>query len=76
MVLLDMVRGALGWQCRQMCLSTTPLKRQTFLSVADMSEMSSRHVSEIMLCRPFFGCQRRVGKTCCRHTFLHVHRNQ
>ena len=31
----------LGWQCWQMCLSATPLKRQTFLSVADMSEMSS-----------------------------------
>ena len=54
MVLLDMVRGALGWQCRQMCLSTTPLKRQTFLSVADMSEMSSRHVGDILLCRPIF----------------------
>ena len=26
-----------------MCLSATPLKRQTFLSVTDMSEMSSRH---------------------------------
>ena len=24
----------LGWQCRQLCLSATPLKRQTFLSVA------------------------------------------
>jgi hypothetical protein len=44
----------LGWQCRQMCLSATPLKRQTFLSVADMSEMSSRHVGDILLCRPFF----------------------
>jgi hypothetical protein len=22
----------------------------------------------------FFGCRRRVGETCCRHTFLHVHR--
>ena len=42
----------LGWQCRQMCLSATPLKRQTFLSVADMSEMSSRHVGDILLCRP------------------------
>ena len=31
----------LGWQCRKMCLSATPLKQQTFLSVADMSEMSS-----------------------------------
>ena len=31
----------LGWQCRQMCLSAAPIKRQTFLSVADMSEMSS-----------------------------------
>ena len=31
----------LGWQCRKMCLLATPLKRQTFLSVADMSEMSS-----------------------------------
>ena len=44
----------LGWQCRQMCLSVTPLKRQTFLSVVDMSEMSSRHVDDILLCRPFF----------------------
>jgi hypothetical protein len=26
----------LGWQCRQMCLSATPLKRQTFLFVADV----------------------------------------
>ncbi len=41
----------LGWQCRQMCLSATPLKRQTFLSVADMSEMSSRHVGD-MSARP------------------------
>jgi len=24
----------------------------------------------------FFGCRRRVGETCCRHTFLHVLRNQ
>ena len=31
----------LGWQCRQMCLLSTPLKRQTFLSLTDMSEMSS-----------------------------------
>jgi len=30
----------LGWQCQQMCLSATPLKRQTFLSVDDMSGMS------------------------------------
>jgi hypothetical protein len=44
----------LGWQCRQMCLPATPLKRQTFLPVADMSEMSSRHVGDILLCRPFF----------------------
>ena len=44
--------GLLGWQCRQMCLSATPLKRQTFLSVADMSEMSSRHAGDILLCRP------------------------
>jgi hypothetical protein len=44
----------LGWQCRQMCLSATPLKRQTFVSVADMSEMSSRHVGDILLCRTIF----------------------
>jgi hypothetical protein len=44
----------LGWQCRQMCLSATPLKRQTFVSVANMSEMSSRHVGDILLCRPIF----------------------
>jgi len=37
-----------------MCLSATPLKRQTFLSVADMSEMSSQHVGNILLCRPIF----------------------
>ena len=42
----------LGWQCRQMCLSAAPVKRQTFLSVADMSEMSSQHVGDILLCRP------------------------
>ena len=24
----------------------------------------------------FFGCGHRVGETCCRHTLLHVHRNQ
>ena len=47
----------LGWQCRQMCLSATPLKRPTFCHVGH-----------------FFGCRRRVGETCCRHTFLHVHR--
>jgi len=44
----------LGWQCRQMCLSAAPVKRQTFLSVADMSEMSSRHVGYILFCRPIF----------------------
>jgi hypothetical protein len=30
----------LGWQCRDLCLSATPPKQQTFVSVADMS----RHV--------------------------------
>ena len=48
------LRLRLGWQCRQMCLLATPLKRQTFLSVADMSEMSSRHVGNILLCQPIF----------------------
>jgi hypothetical protein len=28
----------LGWQCRDLCLSATPPKRQTFVSVADMSQ--------------------------------------
>ena len=36
------------------CLSDTPLKWLTFLFVADMSEMSSRHVGDILLCRPSF----------------------
>ncbi len=44
----------LGWQCRDLCLSAPPLKRQTFLSVSDMSTMSSRHVGNILLCRPIF----------------------
>ena len=45
----------LGWQCRQMCLlSATSLKQQTFLSVVGMLEMSSRHVGDILLCRPIF----------------------
>jgi hypothetical protein len=51
---MENVGDYLGWQCRQMCLSATPLKRQTFLSVTDMSEMSSRHVGDILLCRPIF----------------------
>jgi hypothetical protein len=42
----------LGWQCRDLCLSAPPLKRQTFLSVADMSTMSAQHVGDILLCRP------------------------
>jgi hypothetical protein len=42
------LKKRLGWQCRQMCLSATPLKRQTFLSAADMKEMSSRHVGDIL----------------------------
>jgi len=55
----------LGWQCRQMCLSATPLKGQTFLSVADMSEMSSRHVGGILLCRPIF----QLSASCRYHQF-------
>jgi len=55
----------LGWHCRQMCLSATPLKRQTFLSVADMSEMLSRHVGDILLSRPIF----RLSASC-RETFI------
>ena len=55
----------LGWQCRQMCLSATHLKRQTFLSVADMSEMSSRHVGDILLCRPTF----QLSESCWYHHF-------
>jgi hypothetical protein len=61
-------RPKLGWQCRQMCLSATPLKRQTFLSVADMSEMSSRHVGDILLCRPFFWLS-----ASCRRDLLPTH---
>jgi hypothetical protein len=44
----------LGWQCRDLCLSAPPPKRQTFLPVADMSRMSARHVGDILLCRPIF----------------------
>ena len=67
----------LGRQCRQMCLSAAPIKRQTFLSVADMSEMSSRHFGDIpCYVGHFFGCRRRVGETYCRNTHLHVRRNQ
>ena len=36
---MEVVGEGLGWQCRQMCLSATPLKRQTFLSVADVGNV-------------------------------------
>ena len=44
----------LGWQCQDLCLLAPPPKRQTFLSVADMSQMSAQHVGDILLCRPIF----------------------
>jgi hypothetical protein len=44
----------LGWQCWDLCLLAPPLKQQTFLSVANMSTMSARHVGNILLCRPIF----------------------
>jgi len=54
-----------------MCLSATQLKRQTFLSVADMLEMSSRHVVNILLCRPAVGIVsvRPIADT---HSYMHV----
>ena len=44
----------LGWQWRELCLLAPPLKRQTFVSVAGMSKMSSQHVGNILLCRRIF----------------------
>ena len=40
-------------------LSATPLKRQTFLSVVNMLEMS-QHVGNILICRPIF----RLSESC------------
>ena len=61
-VAFDSSSNELGWQCWQMCLSATPLKRQTFLSVADMSEMLSRHAGKFCYVGQFFGCRRHVGE--------------
>jgi hypothetical protein len=44
----------LGWQCQDLCLSATPPKRQTFVSVADMLTMLAQHVGDILLSWPFF----------------------
>ena len=66
---------SLGWQCWDLCLLATPPKRQTFLSVADMSTMSAQHVSHILLSWPFFWRQSCVGESYPRHTFLCVGRN-
>jgi len=44
----------LGWQWWDLCLSAPPLKRQTFLTVANMSNISFRHVGDILFCRHFF----------------------
>ncbi len=44
----------LGWQCWDLCLSATPPKRQTFVSVANMLTMSAQHVGNIIRSRPFF----------------------
>ena len=45
----------LGWKFRDLCLLAPPIKRQTFLSVANMTTMSAQHVGNILLCRPIFG---------------------
>ncbi len=48
------MENALGWQCRDLCLSATPPKRQTFVSVADMSRHVGQQVGDILLSRPIF----------------------
>ncbi len=58
----------LGWKCRDLCLLAPPPKRQRFLSVADMSRMSARHVSDILLCRPIFWLS-----VLCQGIFLYTH---
>jgi hypothetical protein len=44
----------LGWQYQDLCLSATPPKRQTFVSVANMLTMSAQQVGDILLSRHFF----------------------
>ena len=68
--------GKLGWQYWDLCLSATPPKRQTFVSVADMSTMLARQVGDILLSQPIFFRQSRVRESYLRHTFLRVRRNQ
>ena len=65
----------LGWQCRGLCLSATPPKRHTFVSVADMPTMSGRQAGNILLSRPIFCRQNCVRESYPRHTFLRVGRN-
>ena len=53
---------SLGWQCRDLCLSATPPKQQTFVSVTNMSTMSGRQVGNILLSQPIFCRQNCVGE--------------
>ena len=66
----------LGWQCQQMCLLATPLKWQTFCLSPTCQKCRPDTSATFCYVSQFFGCRRRVGETCCRHTLLHVHRNQ
>ncbi len=53
----------LGWQCRDFCLLATPPKQPTFVSVANMLAMSTGHVGNILLSRPFFAVSVVLGET-------------
>ena len=65
--------GKLGWQYWDLCLSATPPKRQTFVSVADMSTMLARHVGGILLSQPFLAVGVVSGETVAHtHSCMYV----
>jgi hypothetical protein len=55
-----------------LCLSATPPKQQTFVSVADMSTMLARHVGNILLNRSFFAGKVMAGN-CIPNTLSYVY---
>ena len=70
-LLSNSCRPSLGWQCRDLCLSATPPKQQTFVSVADMSTMPAQHVGDILLSWPFLPTKSCLGIVSPTHFSTH-----